>query len=52
MLDASHGIGIETGNRRDSDGDRVTDTFKLDGIEDVAKVEELIRRIKDGPITA
>jgi hypothetical protein len=40
-------LSIETGSHRDSDGDRVTDKFELDAIEDVAKVEELLRRVAD-----
>jgi hypothetical protein len=36
-------LSIETGSHRDSDGDKVTDTFALYGIPDVAKLERLLR---------
>lgn len=42
-------LSIETGSHRDSDGDRVTDKFDFNEIEDVARVEELIRRLKESP---
>lgn len=44
--DGAHGRGklsIETHSVRDSDGDRRTETVSLLGIENVARVEELIR---------
>lgn len=39
-------LTVQTGSHTDSDGDRVTDTFEMYGIPDVAKVERLLQGAK------
>lgn len=43
-----HGtLSIETGSHRDSEGDRITDTFVFESVPDVARVEALVFRLRE-----